>query len=88
VVLFGQAMAPAAWDVALEAARNCNMMLTAGTSGLLISSATLPDVAQSAGAEIITSIPGRGAADSGSAARLPPALVDETLGNERQRGKT
>jgi NAD-dependent deacetylase len=85
VVMFGQAMAQPAWDLALQAARDCDLMITVGTSGMVMPAAMLPATAKSAGARIITVDPESGGGDlwlRGPAATVLPALVHAAFGEK------
>ncbi|MGO9111523.1 MAG: SIR2 family NAD-dependent protein deacylase [Thermoguttaceae bacterium] len=78
IVLFGDAMAEPDWSHALEAARHCDCMIQAGTSGTVLPAAMLPMEAKAAGAKIITIDPGVGKGDvwlQGTATTVLPQLL-------------
>jgi len=83
VVLFGQAMAEPDWTLAQQAARQCDCLLSVGTSGTVWPAAGLPGEARAAGARVIRVDPEPGEADvwlAGSAAELVPQLVERAFG--------
>jgi NAD-dependent deacetylase len=83
VVLFGDAMAEPAWTLGQKAAKECDCLITIGTSGLVMPAALLPGMARSAGATIINVDLETTEADvnlSGPAATLLPALLKEAFG--------
>ncbi|WP_110946612.1 SIR2 family NAD-dependent protein deacylase [Pseudomonas bohemica] len=53
VVWFGEDLPAGAWKAATQAARSCDVMLSIGTSGVVMPAARLPDLALAAGATII-----------------------------------
>jgi len=50
VVLFGEILPPGAFELAFEAASQCDFCLVVGTSGLVYPAASLPEIAKQAGA--------------------------------------
>ena len=50
VVLFGETLPPGAFELAFEAAAQCDFCLVVGTSGLVYPAAGLPEIAKQAGA--------------------------------------
>lgn len=85
VVLFGQRMAEPAWTRALEAVRDCDCLLSVGTSGAVMPAAALPLEAGAAGTTVIHVDPAGGCGDirlRGTAAELLPALVDAAFGRQ------
>ena len=84
VVLFGDAMAEPAWSHALEACRRCDLMIQVGCSGAVWPAATLPEVAQSAGARVIAVDPSESPADlwlRGTAGEVLPEIVRHASSN-------
>lgn len=83
VVLFGEGMAEPAWTLAQEAVRECDCMISVGTSGVVMPAAMLPMQAQAAGAALIEINPEcSGDADhwlQGSADEQMPALVQHAF---------
>jgi len=78
LVLFGDAMAEPAWSQSLAAARECDVMLTVGTSGVVYPAATLPMEAKSSGAMVIQIDPTEPGGDlwlQGTATAILPHLV-------------
>lgn len=78
IVLFGDQLAEPEWMLAQEAAQDCELMISIGTSGTVYPAAMLPDMARSAGATVIGVDPQRVDADiwlAGAAATVLPALV-------------
>lgn len=53
LVLFGDAMAEPAWSRALDAAGNCDVLLSVGTSQSVYPAALLPETARAGGAAVI-----------------------------------
>lgn len=84
LVLFGDAMAEPAWSNGLQAARECDCLLTVGTSGSVYPAAILPDEARSHGAKVICIDPvTSGAGDiwlKGSAGEVLPRLMTDVFG--------
>ncbi len=86
VVLFGQAMAEPDWTLAQQAARQCDCLLSVGTSGAVWPAAGLPAEARTAAARVIRVDPAGGEADvwlAGSAVELVPQLVARAFGGQR-----
>jgi NAD-dependent deacetylase len=84
LVLFGDAMAEPAWSQSLEAARDCDVMLTVGTSGVVYPAATLPMEAKASGAMVIQIDPAEPGGDlwlQGTATELVPQLADAAFGD-------
>ncbi len=52
-ISFGQTLVPAVLDAAVEAARGCDLLVTAGTSLQVQPAASLCDIAQGAGARLV-----------------------------------
>lgn len=78
VVLFGQALAEPDWTLAQQAVRQCDCLLSVGSSGAVWPAAGLPAAARAAGARIIRVDPAEGEGDvwlAGAAIELVPALV-------------
>ncbi|GIJ28545.1 NAD-dependent protein deacylase 1 [Micromonospora qiuiae] len=82
VVWFGEALPPETLEAAVEAAANCDLLLTVGTSGLVYPAAEIPQVAARCGATVIQINPLPTPLDAvarvnlhGPAADLLPALV-------------
>jgi len=83
VVLFGESMAQPDWQLAQEAVRACDCMISVGTSGSVMPAAGLPHEARSAGTTIIAVDPVGGFGDvrlPGTAAGVLPALVKAAFG--------
>ena len=53
VVWFGEDLPAGAWKAAAQAARHCDVLLSIGTSGVVMPAAGLPDLALAAGAMVI-----------------------------------
>lgn len=53
VVWFGEALPPAAWAQAADAAAGCDLLVVVGTSGLVHPAAALPALARDAGARVL-----------------------------------
>ncbi|MCC7073441.1 MAG: iron dicitrate transport regulator FecR [Deltaproteobacteria bacterium] len=78
VVMFGEALAEPAWQRAQAAARQADLVLVVGTSGLVYPAATIPELATDAGARLIEVGPERafdGIWLPGKAGEVLPALV-------------
>ncbi|GAA3221909.1 NAD-dependent deacylase [Dactylosporangium siamense] len=82
VVWFGEVLPATAWTAANEAAANCDVLLTVGTSGVVYPAAELPRIALRTGATVIQVNPAPTALDvvstinlRGAAAEVLPALV-------------
>ena len=86
MVLFGEAMAEPDWGAACEAARQCELMITVGTSGTVMPAAGLPLEARGAGAPIGSVDPETpGLHDiwlRGPAAAILPALLEAAFGGQ------
>jgi NAD-dependent deacetylase len=82
VVWFGESLPDAAWRQAQEAAMNCDLLLSIGTSSLVWPAAMLPDMARRSGAMIVQVNPDETPLDAladfnlrGKAGEVLPALV-------------
>lgn len=78
LVLFGDSLAEPDWSDALKAAKECDCLLTVGTSGLVMPAALIPEYAKAAGAHVITIDPSEGGGDvwlRGTACDVLPLLV-------------
>jgi NAD-dependent deacetylase len=82
IVWFGEALPPAAWDRAERLARDADVVLVVGTSGLVHPAASLPVIARRAGAFVVevnpqaTPLsPQMDACVAGTAAEVLPALL-------------
>lgn len=85
LVLFGDAMAEPAWSQSLEAARECDVMLTVGTSGIVYPAASLPMEAKATGAMILQIDPVEPGGDvwlQGTATEVVPQLVRTAFPDE------
>jgi len=83
VVMFGQAMAEPDWQLAQRAVRQCDCLITVGTSEEVMPAAGLPGEAARAGAKIIRVDPSPGFGHAwlpGPSAVVLPALVDAAFG--------
>lgn len=83
LVLFGDAMNEPHWSQSLEAARNCSVMITVGTSGVVYPASTLPQEAKSCGATVIQVDPAEPGGDiwlQGTACEVLPTLTTEAFG--------
>jgi NAD-dependent deacetylase len=86
VVWFGEDLPPRAWKTAAQSARNCDVMLSVGTSGVIMPAASLSELALAAGAAVIHINPVDVSMDGakelmliGQAGHILPQLVDLTL---------
>ncbi len=80
VVLFGDAMAEPEWTQAVRAARECDLVLSVGTSGQVYPAALIPTEAKDHGAKWIHIDPSERAGDvwlQGRAGSLLPRLVEK-----------
>ncbi len=78
LVLFGDDMNEPDWTDSLSAARNCDVFLTVGTSGLVYPAATLPLIARTRRAKCIAIDPSENSGDlwlKGNAGNVLPDLV-------------
>ena len=87
VVWFGEALPEAAFEASVDAAANCDLFLTVGTSGLVYPAAEIPQVAARFGATVIQVNPQPTPLDAvahvnlhGPAAQILPGLVDAAWG--------
>jgi NAD-dependent deacetylase len=53
VVWYGEDLPPQAWKAALLLVKDCDLMISVGTSGIVMPAAGLPDVALASGASVI-----------------------------------
>lgn len=53
IAWFGEDLPPGAWKTASQAARQCDVLLSVGTSGVVRPAADLPDIALASGAVVI-----------------------------------
>lgn len=88
VVWFGEDLPAGAWKSAAQAARDCDVLLSIGTSGVVMPAASLPDLALAAGAVLIHINPidvSMGEPKElmliGEAGRVLPALLEQVLTN-------
>lgn len=83
LVLFGDAMAEPAWSKARQAVKDCDVLLSVGTSGVVYPAAILPTDAAQAGATVIAvdPQPGDGCWLQGTAADVLPKLVRDAFGS-------
>lgn len=82
LVLFGDSLAEPDWSDALKAAKECDCLLTVGTSGLVLPAALIPAYAKDAGANVTTIDPGEGGGDiwlRGTAGDVLPRLVERAF---------
>ncbi|MCA8998557.1 MAG: iron dicitrate transport regulator FecR [Planctomycetaceae bacterium] len=80
LVLFGDAMAEPAWSLAQQAVKDCDVLITVGTSGTVYPAALLVDQARAQGIATIVIDPETSGGDvwlRGNAADLLPKLVQE-----------
>ena len=87
VVWFGEALPEAALSQSFEAARNCDVLISIGTSSLVQPAAEIPFTAAQAGATVVQVNPNPTPLDHlahfnmrAPSAQLLPALVEETWG--------
>jgi NAD-dependent deacetylase len=85
LVLFGDAMAEPAWTEACQAAGECDVLLSVGTSGAVYPAAMLPMDAAEAGATVIVvdPQPGDGCWLGGTAADILPKLVSHAFESQK-----
>lgn len=82
LVLFGDGMNEPDWSDSLAAAKNCDVFLTVGTSGLVYPAAMLPHEAKTGGARCIAIDPIEESGDlwlQGTAGEVLPALLQATF---------
>ncbi|CAI8848479.1 SIR2 family NAD-dependent protein deacylase [Pseudomonas sp. IT-P176] len=53
VVWYGEDLPPQAWKAAVRLVKNCDLLISVGTSGIVMPAAGLPDLALSSGASVI-----------------------------------
>ncbi|WP_439253903.1 SIR2 family NAD-dependent protein deacylase [Pseudomonas monteilii] len=89
VVWFGEDLPAGAWKIAAQAARQCDVLLSIGTSGVVMPAASLPDLALAAGAVVIHINPIDVGMDGpnemmliGEAGHVLPYLVELALAQE------
>lgn len=81
VVWFGESLPREAWEVAADTAKECDLMLVIGTSGIVHPAAMLPGIARQAGAKIVeinpvsTELVDANVTIRGTAANMLPQLV-------------
>jgi NAD-dependent deacetylase len=87
VVWFGESLPPDAWQAAVDAVEDCDLLLVIGTSGLVHPAASLPAIARRAGAPVVSINPQPSAIDTtarhvlrGQAGAVVPALLAAALG--------
>jgi NAD-dependent deacetylase len=85
LVLFGDAMAEPAWSKACQAVRECDVLLSVGTSGAVYPAAMLPADAAEAGATVIVvdPQPSDGCWLEGTAAEVLPKLMRDAFESNR-----
>jgi NAD-dependent deacetylase len=83
LVLFGDSLAEPAWTKAEQAAQNCEVMISVGTSGEVYPAALIPEYAAAAGATVIKIDPKPCAACwlEGNAGTILPELVRAAWGS-------
>lgn len=86
VVWFGEDLPAGAWKAAAQAARQCDVLLSIGTSGVVMPAASLPDLALAAGAVVIHINPIDVSMDKpkelmliGNAGQVLPTLLERVL---------
>lgn len=82
LILFGDAMAEPAWSTASQIVRECDVLLSVGTSGMVFPAAMLPAEAAAAGATVLTVDPHpcEGCWLQGKAGDVLPKLVGDAFG--------
>ncbi|MOA46185.1 NAD-dependent protein deacylase [compost metagenome] len=88
MVWFGEDLPAGAWKAAAQAARECDVLLSIGTSGVVMPAASLPDLALAAGAVVIHINPIDVSMDKpkelmliGNAGQVLPSLLERVLAN-------
>lgn len=88
VVWFGEDLPAGAWKAAAQAARECDVLLSIGTSGVVMPAASLPDLALASGAVVIHINPIDVSMDKpkelmliGNAGQVLPTLLERVLAN-------
>lgn len=88
VVWFGEDLPAGAWKAAAQTARQCDVLLSIGTSGVVMPAASLPDLALAAGAVVIHINPIDVSMDKpkelmliGNAGQVLPTLLERVLAN-------
>lgn len=88
VVWFGEDLPTRTWKAAAQPARNCEVLLSIGTSGVVMPGASLPDLALAGGAFVIHINPIDVSMDEprelmliGKAGLVLPTLLERTLAN-------
>ncbi|HEK1690809.1 TPA: NAD-dependent deacylase [Pseudomonas putida] len=86
VVWFGEDLPASAWKTAAQATRHCDVLLSIGTSGVVMPAAGLPDLALAAGAVVIHINPTDVSMDgpkelmlAGKAGQVLPQLIELAL---------
>lgn len=82
LILFGDALAEPAWTSACQAVRECDVLLSVGTSGAVLPAALLPAEAAAAGATVVTvdPHPNDGCWLEGKAGEVLPRLMTDAFG--------
>lgn len=78
LVLFGDTLAEPAWSRSLQSARECDLLLCIGTSGIVHPAAMVPETARAHGASVITIDPVTASSElwlQGAAEQVLPDLV-------------
>jgi NAD-dependent deacetylase len=80
LVLFGDSLAEPAWTEACQAAKNCDVLISVGTSATVYPAAILPERAANQGATVITidPKPNAGCWLQGNAGAILPKLLSAT----------
>ena len=93
VVWFGEALPRSALEQALDAARSCDVLLSVGTSSLVLPAADIPVQAHAAGATVVQVNPNATDLDAiadlnvrGPAGVILPALIDRAFAMQDGRG--
>lgn len=88
VVWFGEDLPAGAWKAAAQAARECDVLLSIGTSGVVMPAASLPELALTTGAVVIHINPIDVSMDKpkelmliGNAGRVLPTLLERVFDN-------
>lgn len=88
VVWFGEDLPAGAWKAAAQAARDCDVLLSIGTSGVVMPAASLPELALATGAVVIHINPIDVSMDKpkelmliGNAGRVLPTLLERVFDN-------
>ncbi len=84
IVLFGDSLAEPAWTNAQEAAKECDLFLSVGTSRAVYPAAELPEIAMDFAASVIVIDPLIGGGNiwlKGTASEILPRLIREGVGS-------